>query len=119
MEPKLVPLRIPTGWSVALNKFREVNPEQFKHEDYEFCWEFDEDILHLKNEYRNRILDLGWYPSFNPKGIYRLLLIELHDDHDEQTESWEKPLIIFESRDIEETQRTIEHILIQVTEGLL
>ncbi|MFP3389461.1 hypothetical protein [Brevibacillus sp. SIMBA_040] len=119
MEPKLVPLRIPTGWNVTLNSFREVNPDQFLTEDFEFCWDFGEDILQLKNESRNRILDLGWYPSFNPKGNFRLLLIEMFDAPDKQTDSWEKPLVQFESRDIEEIQRTIEHILDQVTVGLL
>jgi hypothetical protein len=64
--------------------------------------------LQLKNENRSRVLDLGWYPSFNPHGKYRLLLIELSIDPDEQAELWEKPLLLFESRDIEEVQRTID-----------
>ncbi len=96
---KLVPLRVPSGWKVELNKFTEVNPDEFTSEDYKYLWEFDEDIVYLtyKDKYS---IDLGWYPSFNPKGEYSLLVIKDND--------WDYPLEKFHSRRIDEIKEKLE-----------
>jgi hypothetical protein len=65
-ELKLIPLRIPAGWTIELNKLTEVNPNEFKTSDYEYVWEFDEDIMFLTYRELEYSIDLGWYPSFDP-----------------------------------------------------
>jgi hypothetical protein len=102
-ELKLVPLRIPAGWTVQQNKFTEVNSKEFISEDYRYVWEFDEDILLLSYSDPNYSLDLGWYPSFNPEGAYCLRLIKDCD--------WENPVEIFSSRVIDEIKTMIETYL--------
>ncbi|MNI35050.1 hypothetical protein D3C73_890610 [compost metagenome] len=72
MSLRLVPLRIPSGWKVVLNDFTESSPEKFIDDDYEHRWEFKEDILRLENDYKQQLIDLGWYPEFQADGMKSL-----------------------------------------------
>lgn len=77
MTLPLVHLEIPNGWTINHNIFTEACPEKFLSEDYEYRWEFNENILQIVNISRKKILDLGWYPEFCPSGEYCIMLIEL------------------------------------------
>src|SRR5262245_48260938 len=72
---KLQQLRITMGWSVNYNNgFYEVDPS-FENVNDNFI--FKQDMLQLKHEKRNRLLDLGWYPEFEyENGNYGLVLYE-------------------------------------------
>ena len=100
---KLVPLRIPNGWKVVWNIFTEVNPNEFMNDDYEYKWEFNEDILYMVYEDELYGLDLGWYPGFNSEGEYCLRVIT-HND-------WEQTIDEFRSRNINEIKDKIESFL--------
>jgi len=68
-------LRIPASWYVAYNQFYDVIPSRQNVESIEGV--FTEDILQLKNEDRNRLLDLGWYPEYDyDEGSYGLVVYE-------------------------------------------
>ncbi|MDU0200087.1 hypothetical protein ACYEXS_11760 [Paenibacillus sp. MAH-36] len=118
MKLGLVPLRIPSGWMVAYNNFLEISPYDFVDDTYKYAMELDEDILQMSNQYRKRILDLGWYPSFNPHGQYRIVLVELVDN-ESQSDKWTTPIVIFSSRDILTIKMTIDSLLEEVAEGRL
>ena len=64
--PTLQPLRIPAGWTVAYNEFTSSNA----HDDLK------EDLLQLRHEIKNLLVDLGWYPEGDQNGSYLLLLFE-------------------------------------------
>ncbi len=102
-ELKLVPLRVPSGWKVVWNIFTEVNPNEFLNDDYEYKWEFNEDILYMVYEDELYGLDLGWYPGFNSEGEYCLRVITDND--------WEQTIDEFRSRNINEIKDKIEFFL--------
>lgn len=116
MTNHLVPLRIPTGWTIAWNVFTEVNPEEFLIEDYEHRWEFNEDLFQFENQKYKKILDLGWYPEFDPRGRYRLVLLGQHEEEQESYWDWTKPLVNFETRSITEIIIKTEEILKQISD---
>ncbi|HEY2491731.1 MAG TPA: hypothetical protein VGI33_02210 [Paenibacillus sp.] len=116
MTPPLVPLRIPSGWTVNYNEFREVKADEFINDDNENRWEFSEAIFQF-NHINNRILDLGWYPEHSCKGNYRLKLIESSEMPEIQIEAWNKPILNFETRCTEILMKKIEEILIEVSNG--
>ncbi|WNS44693.1 hypothetical protein [Paenibacillus sp. MMS20-IR301] len=114
---QLVPLRIPTGWTVKWNIFTEVSTEDFTDEEHVHWMEYSEDLLLLVNNNNNKILDLGWYPEGKPQGQYTLLLIDQYDDIEQQTAAWDTPLVKFKTRDIDEVKLKIEKVLLQVNSG--
>ena len=118
MTLPLVPLKIPNEWEVEHNIFTEVCPERFNNDDYEYRWEFNEDILQIRNTYKRRILDLGWYPEFNPLGQYCFVLVEI-EDNEMQLVCWDQPIIKYYPRNIEDIKNKIEELLEKVTEGQL
>lgn len=65
------------------------------------------------------ILDLGWYPEFRQNGKYLLVLIQENDNVDDQTNSWDNPIIKYETRSISDVINKIEEQLIQVSEGTI
>jgi hypothetical protein len=50
--PKLVPLRITGGWTISFNQFTEMSPDAFLTDDYQYKWEFNEDIFQFDNHDR-------------------------------------------------------------------
>jgi len=56
-----------------------------------------------KAEYKNEILDIGWYPSFNKNGNFFISVIKDFD--------WENPVFKKEVREIEELLRCIKEVL--------
>ena len=103
----LQPLRIPTGWKIAYNGFLEIEPTSLAEND--IVWiHFNQDMLQLKFERRELLVDLGWYPDADINGTFRLVVIK----HTE----WEDPLEVFESRSKKEIVEKIEIILEDISD---
>lgn len=84
---ELQPLRLYAGWKVEFNNFCECEPDSCEN----FGEHFVEDLLRLTNSKFNLILDLGWYPSSDENGAYKLFFVKDY--------IWDQPLEYFESRD--------------------
>ncbi|MFO0586952.1 MAG: hypothetical protein U0441_05410 [Polyangiaceae bacterium] len=68
--PPLQPLRIPAGWHVSYNDFREVDPTPEAIE----ADLLREDLLQLVLNTPKRIVDLGWYGG--AEGTYGVICCE-------------------------------------------
>jgi hypothetical protein len=69
---RLVPLRIPAGWTVIVNSFAEIDdPRALTDAEREAL--LAQDLLQLRAG--ELILDLGWSPEGDPSGRYRLELV--------------------------------------------
>lgn len=119
MTIPLVALRFPIGWTIEWNIFTQVSPQDFVDEEHEHRWEYNEDLFQFVNYRQKKILDLGWYPEFQPNGQYRLVLIQENDNEDDETNSWSDPIIKYETRSISDVINKIEELLIQVSEGTI
>ena len=108
-NPRLQPLRIPSGWTVQYNPwFCEVDPSPETVEDMNRC--FFEDMLTLHHERYNRLLDLGWTPELDyENGSYKLVLLE--------GDFKGKELYYLETKSREELVTEIERLLQDVTNG--
>ena len=100
---KLQPLRISSNWSIEFNKFLNINPKKILKKNKLWKYYFTEDILLLKNQNKNLLIDLGWYPSSNPKGKFILLVIK--------NNNWEKPILKFSSRNKNKIVKKIEKLI--------
>jgi hypothetical protein len=78
MPIRLQPLRIPSGWLVAYNDgLYDIDPRADISSEDERTWLFKEDMLQLTHAQCNRLLDLGWLPSFDlATGAYILVVYE-------------------------------------------
>lgn len=75
MSLELQDLKIPAGWLVSHNEFYDVHPTKENVDSADTV--FIQDILQFTNEYRNRVLDLGWYPEGEfEKGAFGLVVYE-------------------------------------------
>ena len=111
----LQPLRIPSGWTIMINKLEDIEPEELSPEDKIWLYAYTEDILYMytnmsrkknkKLETQTLVIDLGWYPDSEPKGTFRLLAI-LNDN-------WENPLLEFSSRNKKEVVERLEKWLFE------
>lgn len=110
----LQPLRIPSGWIVGFNEFFDVEPVFEKYLDDQ-SWDFSEDLLQLSNEYRKIIIDLGWYPSHDPAGQFRLMAVKwFAEDEEPEVDPWRQPLKEFETRSKREVVQKIEEWLEEI-----
>jgi hypothetical protein len=95
-------LNIPDDWIITYNNFFDIDP--LKLENNDILWDnFTEDLFQIKNEHKNILLDLGWYPEMNPNGNYCIKLI--------QGNNWEEPLVNINNKDKNEIIKIIENIL--------
>jgi hypothetical protein len=100
----LQPFKIPDDWITAYNEFLDIDPAKIK-DNTDILWNnFTEDLLQIRNEHKNIILDLGWYPEMNPNGNYCIKLIK--------DNNWEKPLITINNKSKDEIVKIIEDILL-------
>lgn len=107
---KLQPLRIPSGWEVTLNKFLEMDIEDWP-EGSENQRNLTENMAYLKmnhsikrNKRRYTIgIDLGWYPEADPKGAFHVKVV--------LDENCEKPVREFVTRERQEVVTIIEDLL--------
>ncbi len=72
----LQPLRVPAGWTVTYNTgLYEVEPLDPSIPEDERRGLFKEDMLTLRHDRANRLLDVGWYPDADVEaGEYGLLV---------------------------------------------
>jgi hypothetical protein len=118
MSQKLVqiplqPLRIPTGWQVAYNNgLFEIDPLSELFPD-EISWEiFKEDMLQMKNDMFDRLLDLGWHPEGDlVEGNYHLVVYE--------GDFCGRLIYELRTRDRLELVATIEWLLAEICQGKL
>lgn len=110
MKLELQELKIPAGWFIAHNEFYNIYPSEETVESIDTV--FIQDILQLKNEYRNRLIDLGWYPEgeFNG-GAYGLVVYE-GDFHG-------KLLFELNSKSKDEIVSEINRLLLEIAYGRL
>lgn len=69
---ELISLKLPEGWTVHINEFSE--------ELYDSNTSFEslkENLLLLSNPYKNRIVDVGWYPARQKDGEYCLIIMKM------------------------------------------
>jgi hypothetical protein len=90
----LQPLRIPAGWNVVSNNFFDVEPGDNIYinglPDGDIWELFLQDMLLLRDERNQLLLDLGWQPEADPNGNYSLILIK--------NEDWSNPIASHESQ---------------------
>lgn len=102
---KLMPLRIPQGWSIYLNHFTETDIESLDP-DCDDDWLFlVQDIslfrrFEVKGKY-NIDIDLGWYPEGEPSGSFKIYVIKNYD--------WDFPLEVFSSRSSKDIADKLEY----------
>lgn len=82
---KLMRMRLPMGWSVNYNKFYDIEPfikngELLNEEFYTENLLFLKKMSLIQNDWQipneGFAIDLGWYPEFNPKGMYRAVFAQ-------------------------------------------
>lgn len=71
MEPPLQPIRIPAGWLVGHNDFREADPPP---SPADADW-LREDLLQLKHPKAGILVDVGWYGDVE-SGEFAILVHE-------------------------------------------
>src|SRR5687768_8372727 len=84
---RLVPLRIPAGWTVVANTFAEIDGAQELSAEEQRA-HLAQDLLQLRAG--ELILDLGWVPEGDPAGRYRLELVR---------DNWNETLLRLENPD--------------------
>ncbi len=80
IDVPLQPLRFPAGWVVKGNKFHDLEPKGeikvkgFVNDD---GWAlFESELLFVKHEKQQIILDMGWSPQYDPAGKFVLDLVK-------------------------------------------
>ena len=105
---KLQSLKIPVGWYIQDNKFYDIPATKENVENIEMY--FLEDILQLTNEYRNRLLDLGWYPEGDfENGSFKLVVYD--GDFNGNL------LFEYSSKNKDDVTSMINNVLWQITSG--
>ena len=80
---------------ITYNDFDIDENRQFYDQEYSY----KQDILQI--EFGERyVLDVGWYPEFDPKGYFLVRAIEDYD--------WLKPLLAKKCRSLKELKKAIE-----------
>ncbi|MDH6369031.1 hypothetical protein CA600_29820 [Paenibacillus sp. VTT E-133280] len=110
MSLQLVPLNIPSDWTVVWNHFYEINPDDFHDDSFPYVWELHEDIFYFRNEKTGLILDLGWYPAMRSEGAYTLNLVKIGDE-ETGPEYWANPILKYCSRKINDITNIIHEVL--------
>jgi hypothetical protein len=112
---QLQALQVPNGWRVQWNQFFDIEPgaaveiEGLPEND---PWElFPQDLLQLKYDNGNLIIDLGWLPEADPDGQYILTLVE--------DENWTQPTSVYESKTKEEIVKHINLLMKKISSGSL
>lgn len=58
-----------------------------------------EDLIQINFENKNIVIDVGWYPEFDPKGSFTIKVI--------QDSNWEKPLFEKKTKNVEELYKIL------------
>lgn|SRR5215831_1974191 len=116
MRP-LVSLRIPSGWAVITNNFVEFAPSEVASDSDRESY-LDENLLSIegiifdgvcwRTDRSACLIDLGWYPTGDLRGSYRLALVK---------GSWDDVPLRFEHRDCGVMKEAIELIMRMLAAG--
>jgi len=112
MDAPLQPLRVPSGWKIEFNSLFEIDPVPDLIPPDHHSWFFKEDLLQMKNEDRNRLLDVGWFPDGNlERGEYA---VHIHEG------DWHGCLLHeFRTQNRLSVVAEIERLLVTITTGQL
>ncbi|MBI1188224.1 MAG: hypothetical protein GC206_12995 [Alphaproteobacteria bacterium] len=91
--PRLQPLRVPAGWTVLYNDFYETMTGD----------DLKEDLLQLRCDPDDRLIDVGWDGSGGAHGVYALVV--------HQGDFRGRLLLEFRSADHAEIVRALERLL--------
>ncbi|HZK81684.1 MAG TPA: hypothetical protein VFC46_11465 [Humisphaera sp.] len=113
MNYRLQPLRIPIGWTIEYNDgLYEIDPDSVATGEDDELILFKEDMVQMKHQRRDRLLDIGWRPSGNVvEGSYWLVVY--------QGDFRGRLLFEFCTRDRLQLVTVIERLLEDVSEGRL
>jgi hypothetical protein len=62
-----------------------------------------EDLIQIKISSTDMLLDVGWYPSEDINGAFKIMLIKQHD--------WDKPIRVQTTKNINELKKIIFNML--------
>ncbi|MGX7666722.1 hypothetical protein [Flavobacterium pedocola] len=106
MKYELQKLTVPDNYKVVQNVFFTYDPETDYSENENLLY-LSEDLLQLKNEKLNLIIDLGWYGEiYSNKGTFKLYVIENQD--------WENPVITEASKSQKIITEKLEKLLLNL-----
>ena len=66
-------------------------------------WELRQDLIQVEYKNRNLIIDVGWYPDFNPEGQFVIQVIKNQD--------WEQPVLRREAFSVEESKVCVAELV--------
>jgi hypothetical protein len=110
-----IDFRTPAGWNVAYHELYDIQPcdadsiEGFTDDFPIWHSHFGQDLLQIINVQSGILLDVGWGPSFDPSGQFRLCLIKVQNDQFD----WTAPLLTFETRDLLALRAKIDALMIE------
>ena len=112
MDAPLQSLRIPAGWKIEYNSLFEIDPLPDLIPTDHHSWFFKEDMLQMKHQDGDRLLDVGWYPDGDlERGEYA---VHIHEG------DWHGRLLHeFRTRDRRALVAEIERLLIDVNDKKL
>jgi hypothetical protein len=118
-EVNKVDVRPGPGWSVVHNMLYRLPPELASSVEGLpkgfTAWNlyFLEDLLHVVNPEKGRILDVGWFPDSDPSGSFRLVLIKYWPAtrFDDAVCLWDEPIVDISTRSVETLVAEINKLL--------
>lgn len=101
-NPDLLQIDLPPGWRTSFHHLTTLDPSRLDAgvPDWQ-C--FDEDLLLLQNEDDSVALDVGWYPTEDPQGRYRLVVVE--------GDAWDTPVVTWSGRSLAQLHQRIQEEL--------
>lgn len=66
-------------------------------------FDLSQDLLQIKFNEQNMILDVGWYPDLDVNGVFRIILVK--------NSVWDYPVFSTESRSIQDLKNNISGII--------
>ena len=104
-------LTVPTDWVIFINEL--TGPEQVTRN----ALKLKENLLLASNQYRRRIIDVGWYPEGKIYGEYCVLLVEQNDSDIHHLAYWSGAITYYKTWDINLLINKINELLLNVSEG--
>lgn len=83
-------------WRVTYDNFSWLLEDNNFQENKDFL---GEDILQIEHLHKSCIIDIGWYPSFDTSGEFKILLIK--------NKNWSSPLLEYSTTDLGEIIKKI------------
>lgn len=111
---KLQPLRIPAGWRIYKHEFFNLEPKGqpkvkgFPNDDGWLL--FEQDLLMVKHERQEIILDMGWAPQYDPAGQFILDMVK--GDYLRNN-----PATIYETREKAEIVQALEVEMLRISKA--